>query len=77
MRSFTCSECGGLGGTYLDASLTDKIPCKECNGTGEKQFKVIRSKNVYKVVEYAFLKRVYFKGNYLACSTYANELNKT
>lgn len=76
----TCPKCNGYGGTYLDDSLTDKIPCKLCNGTGEKQFKVVKKRNgEYEVVvKTTFsLRTSYFTGTWLACVDCANKLNNS
>ncbi len=77
MIDLTCSECGGIGGTYLDAALTDKIPCRVCGGSGERRFKVIKGKDKYEVIaDRKFsLRSSCFKGTYADCKNHADALN--
>lgn len=77
MPNLTCPECSGIGGTYLDASLTDKIPCRVCGGSGEKQFKVVKKGDAYEVVVKTkfSLRTSYFTGNWSDCRNYADQLN--
>lgn len=72
-----CPECHGMGGTYLDSSLTDKIPCRVCGGSGERRFKVIKGKDKYEVIaDRKFsLRSSCFKGTYADCKNHADALN--
>jgi hypothetical protein len=76
---FMCPKCNGAGGTYLDSSLTDKMPCKVCGGSGERRFKVIKGKHRYEVIaDRKFsLRSSCFRGTYLDCKNYADVLNNS